>query len=148
MELLQAKKLAIDNMYFHGLLDEGWNFEFDTAKRRFGCCNYTKKRISLSAPLTLLRDEQFVKNTILHEIAHALVGYKHGHGKVWKAKAKELGCNAERCSSDVRIQGNVKGVCPNGHEVFKHRMPKREQSCGRCSNKFERNFLMTYERNK
>jgi hypothetical protein len=34
-----------------------------------------------------------ILDTILHEIAHALVGHKEAHGPVWVAKAKEIGCS-------------------------------------------------------
>ena len=34
--------------------------------------------------------------SLLHEIAHALVGRKHNHDAEWKAKAREIGCTGER----------------------------------------------------
>ncbi len=43
-----------------------------------------------------MRDEE-VKDTILHEIAHALVGKAHHHDDVWRAKALEIGCSGRRC---------------------------------------------------
>jgi hypothetical protein len=146
MELLQAEGLAIDLIIEYGLFDKGWDFQFDRAKRRFGCCNYTKKRITLSEPLTKLRTEQMVRNTILHEIAHALVGHEHGHNKVWKAKAIEIGCNGDRCSGDVRLEPKYIAYCPNGHESPRHRKSNRRQSCGRCSPKFDERFLITYKK--
>ena len=39
-------------------------------------------------------DEE-VKNTLLHEIAHALVGPGHRHNRVWRQKAREIGCDAK-----------------------------------------------------
>ena len=38
MKLIDAGDLALQLMKIHGIQD--WNFEFDNAKRRFGCCNY------------------------------------------------------------------------------------------------------------
>ena len=146
MQLQDAKRIAIELMCQHGLLDSGWYFEFDSAVRRAGCCNYCLKKISLSARLTEIRDEAFVRDTILHEIAHALVGYKNGHNRIWKAKAKEIGCNGQRCYSDVRMDGKYKITCPNGHTSSGHRKPKGRRSCAKCNPKsFDERYLLTYE---
>ena len=77
MNLFEASILARSLMSEHGLAD--WGFAFDHARRRFGACNYTRRRITLSRPLTLLNGIDEVRDTILHEIAHALCpGDKHG----------------------------------------------------------------------
>jgi hypothetical protein len=55
----------------------------------------------------------FAKVTILHEIAHALVGPKHGHDKFWKLKARELGCSAKRCHSLEFSKYKWVRFCPN-----------------------------------
>lgn len=128
----------------HGLIDKGWFFDWDRAKRRFGCCNYTKKRISLSLPLTKIRDPDNVRNTILHEIAHALVGRGHGHDSIWRAKAIEIGCNGDRCSRDAKIKGKWVAVCPQGHEHYRHRKPIRSVSCGLCSNVYDDKYKLNY----
>lgn len=77
----------------------GWNLVFDHAKRRLGVCKHRRKQIGISS--YMLADpetsEQNVKNTLIHEIAHALVGKKHGHDAVWKAKAVSIGCDGSRC---------------------------------------------------
>lgn len=39
--------------------------------------------------------EEF-KNTIIHEVAHVLVGNAHGHDATWRAMALKLGCNGEQ----------------------------------------------------
>jgi predicted SprT family Zn-dependent metalloprotease len=146
LELQKAQQLAIKLMNKHGLTDKGWVFKYDKAKKRFGCCWHLKKTISLSAPLTLLRESKNIRNTVLHEIAHALVGCGHGHDHVWRAKALEIGCNGNRCSSDVKLKGNWEGVCPNGHISYKHRKPRLRISCGVCKPKmFDANYLITYE---
>lgn len=144
MNLNEAKVLACELMQQHGLLDSGWYFEFDKAKCRYGCCFYSLKKITLSAPLTEIRDESWVRNTVLHEIAHALVGRKNGHNEVWRAKAIELGCNGSRCSDDVSLKGKWKAVCPNNHIFYRHRKPKRKSSCGKCSPVFDTKYLLDY----
>ena len=37
-----------------------------------------------------------VRDTILHEVAHALVGPGHGHDTVWKATAAQVGARPQR----------------------------------------------------
>ena len=139
--------LAIELINKYGLLDSGWYFEFDNAKRRFGCCHHDKKKITLSNHLTLLREESFVRNTILHEIAHALVGGRNGHNHIWRAKAIEIGCNGNRCSSDVEIKGKWIGTCPNGHVKHRHRKPSGSISCGTCSNVYNPKYAINFKIN-
>jgi predicted SprT family Zn-dependent metalloprotease len=114
MNLLQAQELAKQLMTQHGLTQQGWRFEFDYAKRRFGVCKYGPKVIGLSRPLTDANDVLRVKDTILHEIAHALVGVGHGHDSVWKRKCVEIGAKPERCftGEDTNlIAGKYRAVC-------------------------------------
>lgn len=39
-----------------------------------------------------------VEDTVRHEAAHFLAGHEAGHGPVWKAWAKKVGANPERCA--------------------------------------------------
>lgn len=137
MELLKAEKLAKDLMKKYDLLS--WGFEFDNAKRRFGRCSHRSKVISLSRNLVSINDESRVKDTILHEIAHALVGCNHGHDSVWKRKALEIGCSANRCyTSDNTVIPKSKyfQLCTTcGKTYNRHRKTKSNTSCGVCSPK-------------
>ena len=47
--------------------------------------------VVLSLPLTAANPEPVVKDVLLHEVAHLLVGYQHQHDDVWTAKALALG---------------------------------------------------------
>lgn len=146
MNLVEAQKLAVDLMKQHGL--DTWRFEFDRAKRRFGCCNHTYRRISLSADLVRINEVEKVRDTILHEIAHALVGHKHGHNAVWQRKAIEIGCNGERCysSEDTEIvAGKYIATCPKCNHVHtKHRRPKKVSSCGKCVRVFDKERVLVF----
>lgn len=56
------------------------------------------KVVELSTKLVEINDENRVRLTILHEVAHALTE-GHGHDNVWKAKLLELGGDGKRCYS-------------------------------------------------
>ena len=101
MQLDECRNLALMLMKQFHLND--WKFEFDYHKTRFGVCMYRTKTISMSRLLTILNEENIVKDTILHEIAHALVPYD-GHGKKWRNVCCAIGCKPKACYelSEVR----------------------------------------------
>ena len=127
MNLTHAKRMADDLMADHGLWS--WKFQFDNAKRRFGRCSHGRKLISLSAPLTAINDEDKVRDTILHEIAHALAGHHAGHGPIWQRKCIEIGAKPERCydASDVNmVETKYVGTCPKCQRTFqRHRLSEQ-----------------------
>ena len=100
MNLFEAAILAKRLMADHGLTD--WSFRFDHARRRFGKCDYTNKSITLSRPLTLLNGVNEARDTILHEIAHALTPGA-GHGARWRAACVAVGAKPSRCYKDADV---------------------------------------------
>jgi predicted SprT family Zn-dependent metalloprotease len=143
MDLFQAERQAKLLMAAHGLT--GWRFEWDNAKSRFGRCRHSDRLISLSRVLTVQRTEEAVRNTVLHEIAHALVGASHGHDAVWRRKALSIGCDGKRCSADkVEVSYKWHGLCPNGHIIKRHRKPSGNRACGKCSRSFDPRFLIRW----
>ena len=93
--LAEIRMIAERMMTRHGL--KGWSFQFDDASRRAGLCLFSTRVIALSRQFCVQAPNKEVADTILHEIAHALVGPKHNHDAVWKAAARSIGCTAERC---------------------------------------------------
>lgn len=91
-----------------------WTFRFDHSTRRAGCCNYPDKKISIASDLARNASDEDIRDTLLHEIAHALVGKKHNHDSVWKAKAKEIGCSGERTHRRVFSPPRYRVTCENG----------------------------------
>lgn len=140
MLLAHAENLARDLMHHYGLDD--WTFEFDRAKNRFGRCSYSRKLISLSKHLVALNDEDVVKDTILHEIAHALAPRGAGHGPEWRAMCVKVGAKPVRCYDSHNVKApsfNWEGRCPNcGHMVTRHRLKgtTKTMACAKCCNKF------------
>ena len=129
----------------------GYRFEFDTAKRRFGCCSYNRRMITLSLPLcseNLDKIETRIQNTILHEIAHALcvsvygITYGRGHGANWQSIAKQIGCDGKRCydgSTVNKPKSKYTLICDNcGSESSRHRMVYSNYACSKCCNEHNR----------
>ncbi|MDF7801652.1 SprT-like domain-containing protein [Pontiellaceae bacterium B1224] len=93
-QMESVQQLARQLMAEHGLTS--WRFKFDHSTRRAGCCYFRDKLISIAFEHARTGSDEEVRDTLLHEIAHALVGKKHNHDAVWKAKAREIGCSGER----------------------------------------------------
>lgn len=143
MDLREARELAVTLMHEHGL--SGWRFMFDKAKTRAGQCRFDRREISLSATITPLLSYDEVRETILHEIAHALVGPTHNHDRVWRDQARALGAEGNtRLSTQAKLPRLWTGTCPRGHQVNRHRRPARPLSCGQCSRTFEPAAMLTW----
>ena len=144
MDLTAAVALAEELVAHHGLT--GWTVVLDRAKRRAGVCDFRHQRIGLSAPLTQLHDEATVRDTILHEIAHALAGPRHRHDARWRRIALEIGCSGARCVDEdaPAVEAPWQGVCPAGHTVGRHRRPERVMTCSQCSRAFDLAHLLEW----
>jgi predicted SprT family Zn-dependent metalloprotease len=138
--------MAHDLMGQHNLFNCGWEFKFDNAKRRFGYCSYRPRFISLSRPLTEINCTDEVRDTILHEIAHALDVTRHGsssHGVRWKRICVEVGARPIRCGKSINpdaIKSPYKFVCkPCNKEFPRFRKPKRTTGyrCNTCKSTVE-----------
>lgn len=118
-------------------LHAGWNFSFDLAPTRAGICRYEEKQISLSVTYCLKASKKEIINTILHEIAHAIVGPKHGHDSVWKAVAQQIGCTAERCHRVQHTTPRWFGQCGCGKQWTRQRLTQRARTglCPTCGDK-------------
>ena len=143
---------ANEKLAEHGLDEKGWRFQFDYAKTRFGYCSWRKHVISLSIYLCALNTDNEIIDTILHEIAHALAGARHGHNYVWRRIALEIGCNGKRCHSAQVAAPNFIVRCPNcGKEDYGYRKPRFRAACGRCCKRynggaFDARFLLEYNK--
>jgi predicted SprT family Zn-dependent metalloprotease len=75
--------------------------------------------------------EAEITDTLLHEIAHALVGPRHGHDLVWQAKCIEIGARPKRLAPPTaksQAKFNYVIKCPNpecGWQVKRFRMKQR-----------------------
>ena len=87
--LAQVAATARALMDEHGLAD--WTFAFLEAERRLGDCHFEERVIRLGRAHALDGSEAEIRDTVLHEIAHALAGPEARHGPAWKAIAKRIG---------------------------------------------------------
>jgi len=84
-----------------------WELAWNKRKGALGLCNYRKKTIEISIYMLWGNaDKNVLKNTLLHEFAHALTPH-HKHDEVWVKIAKQLGCDGKRCSSDTTLHNTV-----------------------------------------
>ncbi len=119
----------------------GWEFHWDHAIRRMGCCWALRRRISLSryyAAACLPGHPERLRRTLLHELAHALAWVHQrqtGHGTAWKYWCGQLGIPGERATSRVEdftpphLQRGPRYVLCHDEtgEIFRHyrRKPRR-----------------------
>lgn len=139
MDLLDAEDLVIDKMGEYGLLRDGWHFQWDRAKTRAGICSPRQKLIGMSEIVIAINDEAFALDTILHEIAHALVPVNvKAHGVEWKEMAAKLGADPDFSVYDELNRPEPKwvGSCPVcDWECKRYRLKRgmRVTSCPSCS---------------
>jgi len=142
-DLNNLERLAKNLMIKHKLLD--WKFSWNTrCKSRGGCTKYDEKIIEITQEYALKITKEMFINTVLHEIAHALVGYKNAHNQVWKKKALAIGCNGKVCHNVnfVEHKYEIQCLC---HTYKYHRKTKIIQKiekglgnikCRKCQQKY------------
>jgi hypothetical protein len=119
--------ICLDAMEKHGLLGQGWDFTISKTRNIIADCNDVKDVIRMSRMHLELGGEYEVKQVILHEIAHALVGTRYGHNHKWRAKAWEIGVvdpsSTFSVSYDIPHKIEVKcGVCTKTLQRRQRRM--------------------------
>lgn len=151
MEISRATELMIELMDQHRLFAQGWTGGWNNRKRALGVCKSRSKSIELSRPLVLVNDEKVIRNTILHEIAHAIAGYDAGHGPMWKLVAIRVGAEPVSCAATAnRVLPNApwQAICTGcGQVVQRFRKPRRIISCGTCCpHVFNSKFQFSFQR--
>lgn len=148
MDLLAAEHLA------KNLIEEHvphYSFEWNELKTAIGICSERRLTIFLSKHWVEALDPESVKDTILHEIAHAIAGCDANHGQAWKAACVQLGANPSRCqmvSKEImnKVPHKYEAVCSCEHVFVAHRLG-RHIRCGnyRCNTCHEVLFYKNVE---
>jgi predicted SprT family Zn-dependent metalloprotease len=132
MELREAQHLAITLIVEHC---PDWVFGWDNARRRMGCAHFGPNKITLSRSLVAAATVDQVRETILHEIAHVLVGLKAGHGPAWYAKARALGSSGKTTHSvqtDEIAPFMCKCSCGKVYKWYKRSKNMNNKVCRTC----------------
>lgn len=125
----------------------GTKFKWDKATSRFGSCRYKYNRnthryynfvITISYPLASRNEWEEVRNTVLHEIAHARTP-GHNHDATWKRECLAIGGDGKRCYRNTEQGGTVIaipkkyiGTCPCcGQTFMRDRIRKGTYHCNR-----------------
>ena len=110
MRLVDAEILACKLMREWDVGEE-WKFKWTRGKREMGRAANIRgnKYLALSRYHVELNDEEEVRETILHEIAHIKAGLHNKHNRIWKSWAVKVGANP----------------CRTGHS----NMPTRKWAC-------------------
>jgi predicted SprT family Zn-dependent metalloprotease len=132
-QLAEVAKLARDLMDEHGL--RKWSFRFDHSTRRAGSCDYRNKTLTIAFELARTGTDADIRDTLLHEIAHALVGKKHNHDEVWRTKAQEIGCSGERTHRLSFSPPRYSVTCENNCWTHTAERRNRNLLCRRCGGK-------------
>jgi predicted SprT family Zn-dependent metalloprotease len=121
----EVRLLAEQLLAAHGL--DGWSFRFNRSKLNLGLCRWGVRTIELSVYFVERNPLEAVRQTLLHEVAHALAGRQAGHGPAWKAVCLRIGARPERLSFEASMPpGRWQAACGScGMLHDRHRRPKR-----------------------
>lgn len=128
-----AQQMCDKKLQEYGLYQKGWRTVFTKSEQYIGRCWQDAKRIELSLIHLNSRSEADLFDTILHEIAHALVGPDKGHGEEWKSKCIEIGLsNPTQCGLGVNSD-NGRAIQPSETKPKRqfHRLDKTCPTCGK-----------------
>lgn len=127
------RELAACEMEWHGLMQQSWTITYDHSRARAGMCDGSAKVLSFSRHLIASGSPGDMRDTLLHEIAHALAGSQHGHDLTWRTIALEIGCSGERCHHMELVAPKWLFRCSAGcWQVSRHRRRRMRGSKDRC----------------
>lgn len=135
MNTTLARDLALSLMAHYQLSD--WTFKFNRKKSSFGVCYFFEQRIELSSIIVQCNSIEEVRDTILHEIAHA-VAFKlyndTGHGIHWQEICKVIGAKPERFAGESAVCIKPKHYMVNAETGERlrayHRLPNWHKEIG------------------
>lgn len=126
MNINAFRELGTKMMTENGLTD--WTLTWGPLSRRaLGQCNYDSRTIAIRKDIVKVNIGSILKNILLHEIAHALVGSQEEHGGIWEQKAISIGWSKELEGLEWLPWVASCGVC--GREYQRLTSPRGVLSC-------------------
>lgn len=102
----------------------GWTAEVSRGRRTIGLCSYTDKTIYLSKHHIENDSYDDVRDTVIHEVAHAL-NPLDGHGNKWRQSAMAMGGTGDQYHSHgSSYPSKWTTRCINGHAPKVYRWNK------------------------
>jgi predicted SprT family Zn-dependent metalloprotease len=134
----------IVNYYFfeYDLFSKGWDYKFYIDKTSLGECDYNQKIIYLSYFLIFNEDE--LVDTILHEIAHLVVGSECDHNKIWRDYFISIGGSGKMTGEKSIVnkkEFKYNLICEDGCCHLFNRISKKRE-------KYKNNDNYCYKHNK
>lgn len=140
----------------------GWKFAFNDRKTALGLCSYRRRTVYLSTFFIEngSREMKMWKNTMIHEIAHAINRQLGGrqHDWQWRDIFVKNGGDGNRTNCDTEFDDLIANpvskyttVCPNGHTRPSHKKSRTiaegRLACTKCCNelangKFDSRFKL------
>jgi len=151
---------------------KGWDNSEGSLARTFFWSTYnrltgvsgTKVEISFSKNSIVYISPANVADTLVHELAHVKAGHECGHGHEWErtfaalqkeADFREVVVEATHSNDEVeqeymeleRIHRKWRGLCPQGHQVFRRGKPRATWLCGQCRELPTEQRIITFGKN-
>lgn len=117
------------------LSNTGWILKINYHFKGAGICKYAEREVHITA-FRLCQDRHYIKNTILHEIAHILTPGHH-HDFRWKQAAIFVGAKPYTSYGPFEPYRYYK-VCPNGcSKRGYHNRIRCNDICAYCDSNFQ-----------
>ena len=91
---------------------DGWSVGINSSRKELGSCNYGNKTIVLSRFHIIKGSNEQTRDVVLHELGHAIAGFRAGHGKEWMNACKRIGhvnpkqfCRLDYCAYKYVLVG-------------------------------------------
>ena len=92
--------------------------------------------IALSVSYVLRAPWDDIRDTLLDEVSHAIVGPGHAHDAVWQTAERRIGCTANRRSTATHSRKRWVWECPKCRDrSFRQRLTvnvRQRSICPRC----------------
>lgn len=118
---------------------EGWSVKIGSKRSEYGSACFVNKVIEISLPCANLSNDEGLRETILHEIAHALCDKNVHHGKKWKDTYRKIGGNPEYVDKQVNTDNFYiwEVRCPEFCMEYNGALKRKRAECRKCGKDIE-----------